>query len=146
MNDLNLTIVGNLTDQGTLSYTPKGTAVCNFRVGHTPRTRGEDGSWRDGEPTFLDCTAWRQLAESMAELPKGTRVIVAGRLRTERWTGKDGEQRSKLVMDVDAAGPELSFASAKVTKLRRGNGAGDDEWANATRTRPAGSNGERTDG
>ncbi len=139
MNNLTLTIVGNLTDDPELRFTPSGAAVCKFRVAHTPRTRdGQDG-WKDGEPTFLDCTAWRQLAENVAEsLARGTRVIVAGRLRTERWESKEGEKRSKVVLDVDAVGPELAFATAKVAKLRRGNGAGDDDWTSATRTRPSG--------
>jgi single-strand DNA-binding protein len=138
MNNLSLTVVGNLTDDPELRFTPSGAAVCKFRVAHTPRTRdGQDGQWRDGEPTFLDCTAWRQLAENVAEsLARGTRVVVVGRLRTERWESKEGEKRSKMVLDVDAVGPELAFATAKVSKLRHGNSAGDDEWSTATRTRP----------
>jgi single-strand DNA-binding protein len=138
MNTLTLTIVGNLTDDPELRFTPTGTAVCKFRVAHTPRTRdGQDsGQWKDGEPTFLDCTIWRQAAENVAEsLTRGARVIVTGRLRTERWDGRDGEKRSKMVLDVDAVGPELSFATAKVTKLRRANGNSDDQWASAIRTR-----------
>jgi single-strand DNA-binding protein len=137
MNTLTMTIVGNLTDDPELRFTPNGAVVCKFRVAQTPRTRdGQDSQWKDGEPTFLDCTAWRQLAENVAEtLTRGARVIVVGRVRTERWDGQDGGKRSKMVLDVDAVGPELSFATAKIVKLRRGAGS-DSEWSNASRTQP----------
>lgn len=138
MRDLNLTIVGNLVADPDLRFTPNGAAVAKFTVAYTPRTRTEGGEWKDGEPTFLDCQAWRQLAENIAEsLTKGARVIVAGRLRTERWE-KDGEKRSRIVLDVDGAGPELTYATAKVNKMTRtGNDtAPDDPWATASKTRP----------
>lgn len=145
MNTLTLTIVGNLVDAPELRFTPSGVAACRFTVAHTPRTRdAAGGEWKDGEPTFLDCTAWRQLAENATEsLIKGARVIVSGRLRTERWEtdGRNGQpagqKRSRMVLDVDAVGPELSWATATVKKMQRsGPGPADDPWATASRTRP----------
>ncbi len=137
-NQITVTLVGNLTDDPELRFTPSGAAVCKFRVAQTPRTRdGQGGAWKDGQPTFLDCTAWRQLAENIAEsLARGTRVLVTGRLRTERWPDREDQSRthSRMVLDVEAVGPDLTFATAKVTKLRRSNGAGDDEWASVNRS------------
>jgi single-strand DNA-binding protein len=138
MNDLPLTIVGNLTADPELRYTPSGAAVVRFTVAHTPRKLDrQSGQWSDGEPTFIDCTAWRTLAEHIAEsLARGARVIVAGTLRTERWE-TDGEKRSRMVLDVTAAGPELAYATAKVQKMaRRQAGPADDAWATATPERP----------
>jgi single-strand DNA-binding protein len=146
MNSLPMTIVGNLTRDPELRFTPSGTAVVKFTVAHTPRKLDrESGKWIDGEPTFLDCTAWRQLAENIAEsLSQGHRVIVTGTLRTERWEtdgrngGAAGEKRSRMVLDVDSAGPELTWATAGVKKMQRSNNTGpaDDPWATASRVRP----------
>lgn len=139
MNALPLTIVGNLTGDPELRYTPSGAAVARFTVAHTPRKLDRaSGEWTDGEPTYLDCTAWRHLAEHVAEsLTRGARVIVAGTLRTERWETPEGDKRSRMVLDVDACGPELTYATAKPQKMaRRQGGPADDAWATASATRP----------
>ncbi|MDG9679040.1 single-stranded DNA-binding protein [Micromonospora sp. DH14] len=145
MNNLPFTITGNLVRDPELRFTPAGVAVVKFTVAHTPRKLDrESGKWIDGEPTFLDCTAWRQLAENIAEsVSQGARVIATGTLRTERWEtdgrngGTAGEKRSRMVLDVDAAGPELTWATAKVSKASRSNGGpADDPWATASRNRP----------
>nr|WP_239061327.1 single-stranded DNA-binding protein [Salinispora oceanensis] len=140
-----MTIVGNLTRDPDLRFTPSGAAVVKFTVAHTPRKLNrESGKWVDGEPTFLDCIAWRQLAENIAEsLSQGHRVIVTGTVRTERWEtdgrngGPAGEKRSRMVLDVDSAGPELTWANAKIKKMQRSNaGPSDDPWAIGSRVRP----------
>lgn len=138
MNTLTLSIIGNLTADPELRFTPSGAAVVRFTVAHTPRKPDGNGGWTDGEPTFLDCTAWRQLAENVAEsLAKGTRVVVTGRLRTERWEDKDsGQKRSRMVLDVDGVGPDLTYATATVKKMARNAGDPNDPWASASRTRP----------
>lgn len=135
-NTIPITIIGNLTDAPELRFTSAGVAVCKFTVASTPRVRkGEQ--WEDGEPTFMTCTAWRQLAENAAEsLPKGARVIVTGRLRTERWETSEGEKRSRVTLDADGVGPDLTYATAEVRKVRRHQGDPDDPWANASKTRP----------
>jgi single-strand DNA-binding protein len=136
--DMNTTIVGNLTDDPELRFTPSGAAVVKFTIAHNQRVKRGD-EWVDGEPTFVSCTAWRQLAENIAEsLTRGARVILAGRLRTERWDDKaSGEKRSRIVLDVQGCGPELSFATATVRKMSRNGAPGDDQWSQASRTRPA---------
>jgi single-strand DNA-binding protein len=143
MQDLALTIIGNLVGDPELRFTPSGAAVAKFTVAHTPRVADKSipGQFTDGEPTFMDCTAWRDMAEHVAEsLTQGARVIVAGRLRTERWNDKaTGDKRSRIVLDVDECGPSLRWATATVKKMSRSNGSAGsgDEWSTASRTRPA---------
>ena len=141
-NDLPVTVIGNLVDDPELRFTGSGVAVARFTVASTPRTFDrETNVWRDGEPTFLDCSAWRQLAENLANsLAKGARVVVAGRLRTDRWESAEGEKRSRMVLDVDDVGASMAFATVTITRTTRSGaareGAPDDVWASASRTRP----------
>jgi len=116
-----LTIVGNLTADPELRFTPTGHAVADFTVASTPRSYDRDaGQWRDGEPLFLRCTAWRQLAEHAAEsLTKGTRVIVTGRLRQRSFELTEGVTRTVTELDVDELGPSLRYSTARVTKTTR---------------------------
>jgi single-strand DNA-binding protein len=121
MADTTTTLVGNLTDTPELRFTPSGAPVTNFTVAVTPRVKDGDG-WRDGETSFFRCTAWRSLAENLAELAKGTRVLVHGRLQQRSWETDAGEKRSVVEVQVDEAGPSLRWASAQVT---RGNREGE---------------------
>jgi len=116
-----LTIVGNLTADPELRFTPAGHAVAEFTVASTPRNYDRDaGQWRDGEALFLRCTAWRQLAEHTAEsLTRGTRVIVTGRLRQRSFELTEGVTRTVTELDVDDLGPSLRHSTARVTKTTR---------------------------
>ena len=116
-----LTIVGNLTADPELRFTPAGHAVAEFTVASTPRSYDrERGEWRDGEALFLRCTAWRQLAEHAAEsLTKGTRVIVTGRLRQRSFELTEGVTRTVTELDVEELGPSLRYSTARVTKTTR---------------------------
>jgi len=116
-----LTIVGNLTGDPELRFTPAGHAVADFTVASTPRTFDRQaGQWRDGEPLFLRCTAWRQLAEHAAEsLTRGTRVIVTGRLRQRSFELAEGVTRTVTELDVEELGPSLRHCTARVTKTTR---------------------------
>jgi len=116
-----LTIVGNLTADPELRFTPAGHAVADFTVASTPRSYDRQaGQWRDGEALFLRCTAWRQLAEYAAEsLTKGTRVIVTGRLRQRSFELTEGVTRTVTELDVDELGPSLRHSTARVTKTTR---------------------------
>jgi single-strand DNA-binding protein len=144
-----ITVVGNLTADPELRFTPSGAAVANFTVASTPRTFDKNsGEWKDGEALFLRCSVWRQAAENVAEsLHKGTAVIVQGRLKQRSYETKEGEKRTVYELDVDEVGPSLRWATAKVTKASRGGGGGfggggqsfgggapsggDDPWASA---------------
>jgi single-strand DNA-binding protein len=113
--------IRNLTADPELRFTEAGVAVANFVIASTPRTFDRDaGQWRDGNPLYLRCTAWRALAESAAEsLVKGSRVIAQGRLRQKSFETRDGDKRTSVELEVDELGPSLRFATAKVTKLDR---------------------------
>ena len=120
--DINLTIVGNITNDPELRFTPSGAAVAsNSR--YLDKTTNE---WKDGEPLFLACTVWRQAAENVAEsLQRGARVIVSGRLRQRSYETREGEKRTVIELEVDEIGPSLRYATAKVNKVSRGSGGGD---------------------
>ena len=119
--DTILTIIGNLTADPELRFTPTGDAVASFTVASTPRYFDrQSGEWKDGEALFQRCTLWRQPAENVAEsLTRGARVIVNGRLKQRSFTTKEGEKRTVVELDVDEIGPSLRYATATVTKLRR---------------------------
>jgi single-strand DNA-binding protein len=158
--DVTITVIGNLTDDPELRFTPSGAAVAKFRVASTPRFMDRaSGEWKDGDPLFLSCTVWRQAAENVAEsLQRGARVIVSGRLRQRSYETKEGEKRTVMELEVDEIGPSLRYATAKVQKMSRSSGGGfgsssggnsggggggfgaDDPWATATPA-PAGGGG-----
>ncbi|MCD0178975.1 single-stranded DNA-binding protein [Micrococcus luteus] len=124
-----ITVVGNLTADPELRFTPNGAAVANFTVASTPRTFDrQTNEWKDGEALFLRCSVWREAAENVAEsLTKGMRVIVQGRLRARSYDDRDGNRRTSWELDVDEVGPALRFATAKVTRAQRGGGGGGQQ-------------------
>lgn len=121
-----ITLVGNLTADPELRFTPSGAAVANFTVASTPRTFDRQANeWKDGEAMFLNCAVWRQAAENVAEsLQKGMRVIVQGRLKSRSYETRDGERRTVFEVDVDEIGPALRYATAKVTRTSSGSSGG----------------------
>ena len=121
-----ITVVGNLTADPELRFTPSGAAVANFTVASTPRTFDrQSGEWKDGEALFLRCNVWRQPAENVAEsLTRGMRVMVSGRLRQRSFETREGEKRTVVEVEVDEIGPSLRYATAKVNKASRGGGGG----------------------
>jgi single-strand DNA-binding protein len=122
-----ITLVGNLTADPELRFTPSGAAVANFTVASTPRTFDRQTSeWKDGDAMFLNCSVWRQAAENVAEsLTKGMRVVVQGRLKSRSYETREGERRTVFEVDVDEVGPSLRYASAKVTRNTGGGGGGN---------------------
>ena len=124
--DTIITVIGNITGDPELRFTPSGAAVANFTVASTPRAFDrQSNEWKDGETLFMRCSVWRDAAENVAEsLGRGTRVIVSGRLKSRSYETKEGEKRTVIEMEVDEVGPSLRYASAKVTKTQRGNGGG----------------------
>lgn len=126
-NETPLTVIGNLTADPTLRFTPAGAAVADFTVAVTPRKFDQQTKeWKDGITAFWDCSVWREQAENTAEsLQKGMRVIVSGVVKTDEWEDKNGGgRRTKQVIDVDEVGPSLKYANAKVQQNpRSGDGA-----------------------
>src|SRR3954449_10039932 len=121
-----ITIIGNLTNDPELRFTPSGAAVANFTVASTPRNFDrQSNEWKDGETLFMRCSVWRDAAENVAEsLTRGTRVIVSGRLRSRTYDTKEGEKRTVVELEVDEVGPSLRYATTKVSKTSRGGGGG----------------------
>src|SRR3954464_5957682 len=124
--DTIITIVGNITNDPELRFTPSGAAVANFTIASTPRTFDrQSNEWKDGETLFMRCSVWREAAENVAEsLTRGTAVIAQGRLQSRTFDTKEGEKRTVVEMQVDEIGPSLRRATAKVTKAQRGGGGG----------------------
>ncbi|GAA2990928.1 single-stranded DNA-binding protein [Actinokineospora diospyrosa] len=122
--DTIITVVGNLTADPELRFTPSGAAVASFTVASTPRTFDrQSGEWKDGEALFLRCNIWRQAAENVAEsLTRGSRVLVTGRLKQRSFETREGEKRTVMELEVDEVGPSLRYATAKVNKVSRGTG------------------------
>ncbi|MDQ1738948.1 MAG: single-strand DNA-binding protein [Pseudonocardiales bacterium] len=142
-----ITVVGNLTADPELRFTPSGAAVASFTVASTPRNFDrQTNEWKDGEALFLRCSIWRQAAENVAEsLQRGMRVVVTGRLKQRSFETREGEKRTVIELDVDEVGPSLRYATAKVNRTQRGSSGGgfgaessggggapaDDPWASS---------------
>jgi single-strand DNA-binding protein len=128
--DTVITVVGNLTGDPELRFTPSGSAVANFTIASTPRVLDKaSGSWVDGEALFLRCSLWNQAAEHLAEsLTRGARVIAQGRLQQRSFTTKEGEKRTVVELACDEMGPSLKYATATVAKATRSGGE-DATWA-----------------
>lgn len=124
--DINITVVGNLTADPELRFTPSGQAVANFTVASTARLLDKQSNeWKDGDTVFLRCSVWRQYAENVAEsLSKGMRVIVTGRLKVRQYETREGGKGTSVECDVDEVGPALKNATAKVNRVARADGFG----------------------
>src|SRR6266568_1237685 len=124
--DTVITVIGNLTADPELRFTPAGAAVANFTVASTPRVFDRNtNEWKDGEALFLRCNIWREAAENVAEsLTRGSRVIVSGRLKQRSYETREGEKRTVVEMEVDEVGPSLRYATAKVNRTQRGSTSG----------------------
>ena len=143
--DINVTIVGNITNDPELRFTPSGAAVASFTIASNSRYLDKaTNEWKDGEPVFMRCSVWRQYAENVAEsLTRGTRVIATGRLKQRSYDNRDGQKVTVIEMEVDDVGPALRYATAKVNKVQRAGGgfggdgggssapASDDPWASS---------------
>lgn len=136
--DTTITVIGNLTADPELRFTPAGAAVANFTVASTPRTFDRNkNEWVDGDALFMRCNIWREAAENAAEsLTRGSRVIVSGRLKQRSYETREGEKRTVIELEVDEIGPSLRYATAKVNKADRKSGGArtttaatqDDPW------------------
>ena len=115
-----ITFVGNLTRDPELKFTQSGSALLKLSVACNDRTKDSDGTWKDGDTTYLDVTAWRTLAENAAEsLTKGDTVIVVGRFKSRSYEAADGTKRTAYDVDAQHIGPDLTRAMAKVSKVSK---------------------------
>ncbi len=120
-----ITLVGNITDDPELRFTPSGSAVANFTIAVNRRFKNQQGGWEDKLDGFFKCNCWRDMAENVAEsLQKGMRVMVVGRLQQRSWDDQEGNKRSAFEIQVDEVGPSLRWATASVTKSQRSSSQG----------------------
>jgi single-strand DNA-binding protein len=125
-----VTLVGNLTADPELRYTPSGLQVANLRIAVTPRSRQDDGTWSDGETSFHTVNVWRDQAEHAAHsLGKGARVIVVGRPKQRSWTDQDGTQHQVTEVDAEELGPSLRWATATLTRTNGRKASGQRDTA-----------------
>lgn len=131
-NDTQITIVGNLTGDVELRFTPNGAAVANFTIASTPRVfERSSGEWKEGETLFLRASVWREAAENVAEtLRKGMRVIAQGNLKSRSYETKEGARRTSMELEVLEIGPSLRFASASVNRNQRSGGQQGGNYGN----------------
>lgn len=144
-NETEITIIGNMVRDPEMRFTQNGDAVCRFAIAATPRVMDRNSNeWKDGDTLFMECTAWRQLAEHIASsidggFRKGTRVIAQGSLK-QRSYEVDGQKRTVIEMTVNEIGPSLRYATVGVMKAAAGGGnggqgrqqqRGSDEWESA---------------
>ncbi len=143
--DTTITVIGNLTADPEVRFTPSGAAVASFTIAATPRVYDKNSNeWKDGDALFMRCSTWRDLAEHAGDsLTKGQRVIAHGRLKQRSYEDREGVKRTVVELDVEEVGPSLKYATAKVTKATRngsssaangsdwggGAPAQDDPWA-----------------
>src|ERR671914_2683598 len=131
-----VTLVGNITDDPELRFTPSGLPVANFTVAVNRRVP-KDGGWEDKLEGFFRCSCWRDMAENVAEsLTKGSRVMVVGRLQQRSWEDQDGNKRSVVEVLVDEVGPSLRWATASVQKSTRSGGGQGGDWGGRGAQRP----------
>ena len=134
-NDNFVQIIGNVTRDPELRFTTGGTAVCSFGIAWTPRRRNpQTGEWEDGDTSFFNCSAWRDLGENIAaSISKGTRVVVTGSVRSRDWEDRDGNKRTSIEIDVDDCAPSLRWAQAQIDRTSRssdnsGGGGAPSGW------------------
>jgi single-strand DNA-binding protein len=125
-NEPTTTVIGNLTADPELRFTPTGRAVASFTIANTPRYPDKaTGQWKDAETWFVRCSAWGDLGENIAaSLTRGASVVAVGRLAYRGWETKEGEKRGAVELTVDDIGPSLRRAAAKVTKVTREHAPG----------------------
>lgn len=144
-----VTVIGNLTNDPELRFSPSGSAVANFTIASTPRTFDRNkNEWVDGETLFLRASIWREAAENVAEtLTKGMRVIASGRLKSRSYEDKKTqEKRTVIEFEVDEIGPSLKYANAKVNRTQRGNGGSTEPVPSRHGTNAGGWGGQQNAG
>ena len=119
MNGNTVTLVGNITRDPELRFTPNGQATANFGLAVNRRYQDRQGEWQEST-SFFDVVCWREMAENAAEsLTKGARIIVTGRLEQRSWESQEGDKRSKIEVIADEIGPSLRWATAAITRNER---------------------------
>jgi single-strand DNA-binding protein len=124
MGQATVTVIGNITNEPELRFTPSGVAVVTFSVADNPRKKDQNsGQYVNGESTFYRVQAWRQQAENIAEsFNKGDRVVVVGELQNRRYETQDGSVRFSLEINANAVAADTRFATVQIRKPDRTGG------------------------
>lgn len=121
--DNNVTLVGNVTRDPEIRYTPSGATVVTFGLAVNRRWQNKQNQEWEEQTSFFDVKCWAGLAENVAEsIQKGTRVVVAGRLEQRSWETDSGDKRSKVEVVADEVAPSLRWATAQVARIERSEG------------------------
>ncbi|MBE3089506.1 MAG: single-stranded DNA-binding protein [Actinobacteria bacterium] len=116
----NITVLGNITRDPELRFTPNGTAVASFGLAVNRNIQNKNSGEWETQVDFFNVTAWYKLAENCAEsLSKGDRVLISGRLSQDSWESKEGQKRSAVKIIANVIAPSLEFASCKIEKNPR---------------------------
>ena len=119
-NGNSITLVGNITRDPELRFTPTGQAIATFGLAVNRRWKDRQSGEMKEAVSFFDVVCWREMAENASEsLSKGARVIVTGRLEQRSWETHEGEKRSMVEVVADEIGPSLRWATAEVKKSER---------------------------
>ena len=131
-NGNHVTIVGNLTRDPELRFTPTGQATATFGVAVNRRWQNRQTNEWEEATSFFDVVCWRELAENAAQsLTKGTRVVVSGRLDQRSWETSEHERRSKIEITADEVAPSLRYATVQITRNERRSPEGAPAYSNA---------------
>ena len=125
-NNLNsITVVGNITRDPEMRFTPSGVSKVTFGVAVNRSWRNQQSNEWEEQTSFFNVVCWRELADNVgASLKKGTRVVVTGRLEQRSWETEQGEKRSVIEIVADEVGPSLRFATAEVHRVERSGPGG----------------------
>lgn len=130
--ELRITVIGNLTSDPNLNFTGGGVPVANFTIASTPRDFDrQSGQMVKGDASFVRCVVWREFAENISKsLSKGMRVIAYGRFHQRKYRDTaTGDDRTVWELEIEAIGPDLRWATAKVE--RAGSSASQTPFAGA---------------
>lgn len=144
-NGNTVTVVGNLTRDPELRFTPTGVAKATLGVAVNRRWQNRQTNEWEEVTSFFNVICWREMAEHVGEsLKQGARIIVTGRLEQRSWETEQGDKRSVIEIVADEVGPSLRWASAEVKKPERrpAEGAGEPAPQAASVGAPAGGGGE----
>ena len=137
MADNTVTVIGNVTRDPELRFTPSGQAIATFGLAVNRRWQNRQTQEWEEQVSFFDVTCWAQLGQNVADtLVKGSRAIVTGRLEQRSWETDQGDKRSKVEIIADEVGPSLRWATADITKNERREGGDAPAGGGGGGTRP----------
>jgi single-strand DNA-binding protein len=138
MADNTVTLIGNVTRDPELRFTPSGQALASFGLAVNRRWMNRQTQQWEEQTSFFDIVCWAQLGQNVSEsVQKGARVIVTGRLEQRSWETEQGDKRSKVEVIADEVGPSLRWATADITKNERSSGDAGGAPAGGGYNRPA---------